>query len=292
MSSFSVRRSKNREAFSIVQDALLEHPTLSLSARSVLAWMLGRPDGWEIQVKYMLDKLNITDNVWRTVKKDLMQGGFFSQKRFKNQDGKFTWVQEATDEPLYFDKQDTTKNHPLKTTHGSPTHGKQQIKQDIYKQNNFTIPPTKAFLPAQDVNVEHAIPGNVSVELDLTHSHNLKRVLEHSKTLVPEILNQQLADALEASLRLGEATGNKVRIPLKVLNYLKTLAPESLEDWGKPIVVEREKKKELAERQQANVFNFKHKVDATAAEKGARMLQKIRSERQLRNGKKMDPIIT
>lgn len=274
MSSFSVRKSSKREAFSIVQDALLEHPTLSLNARTVLAWMLGRPDGWVIQIKYMLDKLHITDNVWRTVKKDLIQGGFFSQTRFKNENGTFTWVQEATDEPLYL----ATKNHPLKTTDGSPTHGKQQIKQDIYKQNNFTIPPTKAFLPQQAMDVDNASSENLTFELDLSVSHHLKKVLEQSKTLVVEITNQKLADALEASLRLGEATGNKVRIPRKVLDYLKTLSPEILEERGQPIVVERKKKKVYAERQHASEHSFKPDTEAQA--EGERILQKARSIRQ------------
>lgn len=276
MSSFSVRKSSKREAFSIVQDALLEHPTLSLNARTVLAWMLGRPDGWVIQIKYMLDKLHITDNVWRTVKKDLIQGGFFSQTRFKNENGTFTWVQEATDEPLYL----ATKNHPLKTTDGSPTHGKQQIKQDIYKQNNFTIPPTKAFLPQQAMDVDNASSENLTFELDLSVSHHLKKILGLSKTLLVEITNQKLADALETSLRLGEATGNKVRFPNKVLDYLKTLSPEILEERGQPIVVEREKKKIFAERQHVIAYSFQQKPDIEARAKGDRILQKVRSDRQ------------
>jgi hypothetical protein len=275
MSSFSVRKSSKREAFSIVQDALLEHPTLSLNARTVLAWMLGRPDGWVIQIKYMLDKLHITDNVWRTVKRDLIKGGFFSQTRFKNEDGKFTWVQEVTDEPLYQE----TKNHPLKTTDGSPTHGKQQIKQDIYKQNNFTIPPTKSFLPQQAVDADKTSSENLILELDFSVSHQLKKVLEQSKTLLIEINNQKLADALEASLRLGEATGNKVRFPNKVLEYLKTLSPETLEERGQTIAVEREKKKVDAVRQHARELSFKLNPDIEARAKGNRILQKVRSDR-------------
>lgn len=275
MSSFSIRKSSKREAFSIVQDALLEHPTLSLNARTVLAWMLGRPDGWEIQIKYMLDKLHITDNVWRTVKKDLMQGGFFRQTRFQDVEGKITWVQEATDEPLY----QAPKPHPLKTTDGSPTHGKQQIKQDIYKQNNFTIPPTQTFLPKQAEDVDNISSENLTFQLDLTVSHHLKKALGISKTLLVEITNQKLADALEASLRLGEATGNKVRFPNKVLDYLKKLSPETLEERGHPIVLEREKKKEYAERKHASELSFKQKPDTEARAKGDRILQKVRSDR-------------
>ena len=263
-----------------MQDALLEHPTLSLNARTVLAWMLGRPGGWEIQISYMLSKLSITDNVWRTVKKDLVRHGFFSQTRIQTEGGKFIWMQEATDEPLYIDKPDTTKNHPLKTTNGLPTHGKPRIEQDIYKQDNFTIPPTKPFPPKQIV-VDDSISENVAFELDLTVSHQLEKVLAQSKTLSVEITNQQLADALESSLRLGETTGNKVKIPRKVLDYLKTLSVEELLEWGQPVAVEREKQKIFAKRQLAIEYSFQHKPDAEAQQKGERMLQKVRSDRQL-----------
>jgi len=41
-------RVEKRFAFSAVPDALLEDKRLSLSARAVLGWMLGRPPGWKI----------------------------------------------------------------------------------------------------------------------------------------------------------------------------------------------------------------------------------------------------
>lgn len=267
MSSFSIRRSAKREAFSIVQDAVLEHPSLSLNARTVLAWMLGRPEGWEIQIAYMLDKLNMSENVWRTVKKDLVDHGFFSQTRIQAGGGKINWLQEATDEPLYLDKQDT-KNHPLKTTHESPTHGKPQIKQDIYKQHNSTIPPTQPLLPISEES-----------ELDLSTSHQLNRVLTQRKSLLTQITSQHLADALEASLRHGEATGNKVRIPRKVLDHLKTLTSELLEEWGASVRVEREMKRDFDKKQLDIQYRFQLKPDPVARAKGEQLMHKLRSNR-------------
>ncbi len=264
MSSFSIRRSTKREAFSIVQDALLEHPSLSLNARTVLAWMLGRPDGWEIQIAYMLSKLNITENVWRKIKNDLVRHGFFSQIRVQTEGGKITWVQEATDEPLCTGKKHATKNHPLKTTHGFTKHGKPPIKKDIYKQNNFTIPPTQPLLPTSERS-----------ELDLSISYQLKKILAQSKSLLSQISSQELADSMEASLRLGEATGNRVRVPIKLLDYLKKLSIEELEDRGKPILVEREKKK----RQLEIKSSYPPQKDEKARVEGEKMIDKLRRNR-------------
>ena len=283
MSSFSVRKSGRREAFSVVQDALLEHPTLSLNARAVLAWMLGRPDGWEIQIKYMLDKLHITDNVWRTVKKDLLQGGFFSQVRFQSEDGKFTWVQEVTDEPLYIDKSNTTKNHPLKTTNGLPTHDKPRIEQDIYKQNNFTIPPpnptSQNYEPEANL-AESAQAGMEGIEIDYINLTQLSKLVAKNKPHVTSITSQALADALEASLRQGVASGNKVKFPQKIVSFLNKLSKVELVDWGDPVRRERERNKLFLERQINIEFSRVAKPDQIAQKEGERILQKARNSRQ------------
>lgn len=266
-----------------MQDAVLEHPSLSLNARTVLAWMLGRPDGWEIQIGYMLSKLNISANVWRTVKKDLVHHGFFSQTRVQADGGKIIWVQEATDEPLYTDKQDSTKNHPLKITDGLPTHGKPQIKKDIYKQNNFTIPPpnpTSKNNEAEANLTESAQGGMEEIEIDYTNLTHLSKLVAENKSHTTSITSQTLADALEASIRHGIASGKKVKFPQKIVSFLNTLSEFELFDWGESVRRERERNKLFLERQINIEFSHAAKRDPIAQKAGERILQKARNSRQ------------
>lgn len=87
--------------FSVVADQILEATRLSCSARVVLAWALGRQDGFECWVWYMCKVLGLTDKTWPRARKELINAGYFKQTREQGPDGKFIWRNEFTDAPLY-----------------------------------------------------------------------------------------------------------------------------------------------------------------------------------------------
>lgn len=87
--------------FSIVADQILEARSLTFTARIVLAWALGRQDGFECWVWYMCKELGLTDKTWTSARKELVKAGFFKQARERGPDGKFIWRNEFTDAPLY-----------------------------------------------------------------------------------------------------------------------------------------------------------------------------------------------
>ena len=118
---------KLRGKWSAIPDDILEdqshskRPYLSPAARLALAWMIGRPDGWEIHIKHMLGRLGISELIWRRVRKELIAAGFFRQ--IKRQDphnkGKLIWVHEVGDEPI-FHSSIPIKPMPRFSTHGEP----------------------------------------------------------------------------------------------------------------------------------------------------------------------------
>lgn len=87
--------------FAVVSDAVLEACKLSFPARIVLAWALGRQDGFEVWIWYMCKRLGLSDKSWPRVRRELIAAGFFIQRREKGEDGKFIWTNEFTDEPLF-----------------------------------------------------------------------------------------------------------------------------------------------------------------------------------------------
>lgn len=87
--------------FGVVHDAILEDPSLSHQARVVLAWALGRQDGFKIWLWFMCKRLGLTKAKWLKVRKELMARGFFVQTKINKEKGRFQWENIFTDEPLF-----------------------------------------------------------------------------------------------------------------------------------------------------------------------------------------------
>ena len=74
---------KNRLRFGIVPNALLEDKRLSLQARALAAWLIGRADGFEIRVEALKKMLGITDKIWVSVRKELEKVGWWKSEKFR-----------------------------------------------------------------------------------------------------------------------------------------------------------------------------------------------------------------
>lgn len=95
----TVRRAKTRR-FGVVWDDILEARTLRPASRLVLAWATSRADGWVIRIEAMRAILGISANGWATIKKELVDAGYFVQRREQSASGKIKWVNEIYDSPI------------------------------------------------------------------------------------------------------------------------------------------------------------------------------------------------
>lgn len=96
----TVRRAKTRR-FGVVWDDILESRTLRPASRLVLAWATSRGDGWVIRIEAMRAILGISANGWATIKKELVDAGYFIQRREQAAGGKIQWVNEIYDSPIH-----------------------------------------------------------------------------------------------------------------------------------------------------------------------------------------------
>lgn len=96
----SAIRIRKMVQFSAVPDAVFSLG-MGHTAVLILAWALGRPDGWEFHIGHMMRVLNLTDKTWPRAKKELVKAGFFVQIRSRGERGKIEWFNEFTDEPLW-----------------------------------------------------------------------------------------------------------------------------------------------------------------------------------------------
>lgn len=85
--------------FSIVPDEIFENKYLSLQARALLAYMLGRPPNWTIYIRHILKTLHVSQSRWKSIRKELIDQKYFHQKLIKGKGVKFKWINIVTDCP-------------------------------------------------------------------------------------------------------------------------------------------------------------------------------------------------
>lgn len=153
--SITVRK---RRKWSAVPDDVLEDIRLSLRARAVLGWMLGRPDGWEIQIEHMLRVLGLTEFVWAAIRTELQQAGYYRQTRVRQANGTITWIKDVLDPP---EPPSPRESGMVKTIRGSAgdgsaargaaMHGSLGDIPPVVDQNEIPPPPTASKEPVSKV---------------------------------------------------------------------------------------------------------------------------------------------
>ena len=91
---------RKRRSWSSVPDDVLEDLRLHTRSRLLLAWMLGRPNDWKIQIGHMLKVLGVSNYEWRSSRAELQRYGYYLQMRIRLTNGAFSWKKEVFDPPL------------------------------------------------------------------------------------------------------------------------------------------------------------------------------------------------
>jgi len=122
MSTIAIRK---KVSFAAVPDIVFSLPMRPASIL-LLAWALGRPDGWQFHISHMLHVLRYSEEQWKSAKKELIKNGFFNQAKRQDETGKIVWDNEFCDDPLWLSASPTptsTPTIPPKTTDGFPMAG-------------------------------------------------------------------------------------------------------------------------------------------------------------------------
>lgn len=98
-SSLKIRKTRN-DPWTTVDNRVFYDLRLSLEARAVLGWMLGRSDGFEIRIGPLCRMLGVSDTKWRRIRGELTAAGYFVQAKRPGAGGRFVWENEVTDYPL------------------------------------------------------------------------------------------------------------------------------------------------------------------------------------------------
>jgi len=69
-------RTKGREPFCFVRQAILEDARLGVAARVLAAWLSGRPEGWEVHPDHVMRTLDFGKTMWQTARLQLIEAGY------------------------------------------------------------------------------------------------------------------------------------------------------------------------------------------------------------------------
>lgn len=92
-------RTRRSRAWSAIPDDVLTDLRLSPTARLVLAYCLGRPDGWHYHSRQICTALGIGRDAWRAARRQLEQVGYMRQEQVRGEGGRWAWDLVVTDTP-------------------------------------------------------------------------------------------------------------------------------------------------------------------------------------------------
>lgn len=196
-----------RKPYSVVPDHVLEARDLKATTRLILAWVLGRPNGWEYRIQAMLQRLGIKDTAWRSARKELIAGGWLTQIKQRQSNGTLVWINEFTDEPI------NNSHTPIRvfSTHGQTTRGSDTPKPISLNQYQDSPPPTPSISEATGNTKRGGTGGPSEDDLrDLTDAvlaqYKLAgRAVRDESALRQKIRRTRIAGLLPEDLDLLEA---------------------------------------------------------------------------------------
>lgn len=196
---------KNKNRFGIVPDSLLENRDLSLPARAVAAWLVGRSDNFEIRTEALRRILGISENGWRTVRKELEGAGFWKSERNRDKRGIFFWIHT-------FEYMDGS-SIPPEPMDGSAMHGKgQDITTEKYQEDlnhEKTTTETTVVVSGNDEIMKELVKagfGTVSAR-ELISKHNpekIKKLVAYGKEKKAKNLAGFIRTGLEEDWKIEE----------------------------------------------------------------------------------------
>jgi len=99
--SSTMRVEHNRDnPYTMINFHVLEDATLSWEARGMLAYLLSKPDGWQVRVTDLIKQSPAGRGVVRRILKELESVGHLVRRRTSNKEGHFIWITTIYEVPI------------------------------------------------------------------------------------------------------------------------------------------------------------------------------------------------
>ncbi len=228
-----------------VPEALIEDSRLSLDTRAVAAWLAIKAHGWQISVKYLRQQMELGEERWLRIAREMEEAGYFSRLKQQGEGGQWEWR-------ITFS--------PVSTIPGLPGHG---------------LPVPGSSVPGQPVDINNTKVNNTNLTNTTTTGggcrfEDLPETLqERARAIVqglPEALKNDVVDEL-----LGQIRARVVKKPERLLQTLVAAAHAGALtlDYAR-----QERKRRSAHAIVEEAKGRELPLDSEAKEKGAAFYQK------------------
>lgn len=185
MTTYRITKTEN---YAVILNEPLNDSGLSWEARGVLAYLLSKPNGWEVRNHDLINQSDAGEHKIKRIIAELKEAGYMRRYRVNSDDGQFTWITDVYESPSM--NPDHKNTIGRLSTDGSPTDG---------------------------LSIDGKPHRIVSTESQSTELVNTEAAAE-SKKPTPEQLNHK-----ELALRLSTIMGYD-KLPIKaVVKDLNTL---------------------------------------------------------------------
>jgi hypothetical protein len=206
----TIQLSLTSDPFARVKKKLLDDPSISFTAKGIMAYLLGKKDGWKLRVFDLVNHSNQGECAIRTAIRELRKAGYIKFERIKENGRLVDSVWTISDSPLFSPrcgfphvetphgenhplnkneptKKDSTKNGCLKETAVSPPRVLKPEIGAVWKPDDRTKAQMLAVLP-----VPRHYPSQS--EFDAWVEENAPDVAEYRGDLYSELCDRKWRD--------------------------------------------------------------------------------------------------
>lgn len=145
----SVIRRAQEGNFTIMPNATIRDPRLSIDALGLLLRLVSLPPNWEVHPEKVQEDSKIGDSRWRRISKELIDAGYLTRSKERQENGRWDWVFTVYQESQVprspkMQQVDSTRGFSTDgsstlgaTAHGAATSGKSTdiTKKDLIKKD-------------------------------------------------------------------------------------------------------------------------------------------------------------
>lgn len=196
-------RTRRSRPWSAIPDDILMDRRLTVTARLVLAYCLGRPDGWRYRPEQICSAIGIGRDAWRAARRQLEQTGYLMQEQARDDSGKWVWDLVVTDTSASAGS--AIDGQPVAGSAGDITDGNKAYgnssstaRTRAHARAREEVPPSAAAAQQQQPGGKarrHRQSGIVTwTHDDVIEAERLER----------EVANEELAEAVAAVAEAGK----------------------------------------------------------------------------------------
>lgn len=147
-------RVQKRETYTAISNAPLRDASLSWEARGVLAYLLSKPNNWQVLVGDLVNQGPASRGKVNRVLRELEECGYLLRERIHNEHGRFVWRSTVYEESTI--TQNTIDGKPM---HGEPIDGELTLRNTDSKN----IPESRTISPSISYPSSNSTDASASV---------------------------------------------------------------------------------------------------------------------------------